>query len=246
MDRAIYIAANAAKNTMTRQDNVAANLANVNTPGFRAQLMAFRSAPVTGDGLPTRAFAVESTTGADFTAGPLQATGRDMDVAVQGSGWLAVETAPGKEAYTREGSLQLDAAGVLVNQKGRPVLGETGPLTIPPDHRVSIEGDGTVTAIPVNGQLNNAIQIGKLKLVNPDEKTLVRGDDTYFRTQSGLPAPADPQVKIASGMIESSNVNPVEAMVQMISAARQFDMQMKMISTVEANGRSANQLFSTQ
>ena len=243
MDRMIFIAAQAAKNTMARQDNVANNMANVNTPGFRSQLMAFRSAPLQGPGQPTRAYAVESTVGADFSPGAMMATGRPLDVAIQGEGWLAVQGADGKEAYSRDGSLQLSADGTLVNQAGRAVLGDGGPLTVPPDHSVTIAEDGTVSAIPLTGQQTNVLQVGKLKLAKPDAKNMVRGDDGLFRPKNGQPAADDPTVRVASGMVEGSNVNAVDAMVQMINVARQFETHMKLISTAEANARAANQLF---
>jgi flagellar basal-body rod protein FlgF len=244
MNKFIFLAANAAKNAMARQDSVANNLANVNTPAFKAQLLAFRAAPVVGEGLPARAFAVESTTGADFTPGPIMPTGRNLDVAIQGSGWLSVQGRDGKEAYTRDGSLQLDAQGNIVNLKGQRVLGEGGPLTVPPDHAISVEGDGSISATPLNGNQNNVIQVGKLKLVNPDSKQLIRGEDGLFRTSNGRPAQPDAQVKLTSGSLEGSNVSAIDAMVQMISAARQFDLQLKMVTTSETNARAANQLFS--
>ena len=244
MDRMIFIAATAAKNSMSRQDNVTNNLANANTPGFKSQLMAFRSAPLQGPGLPTRAYAAETTTGADFSHGQMVTTGRPLDLAILGDGWLAVQDTKGKEAYTREGSIHMSADGTLVNSNGRVLVGDTGPLVIPADHAVTIGQDGTVTATPLTGQLNNVVQVGKIKLTKPDEKNLLRGDDGLFRQKSGQNAPDDPTVLVTSGMVEGSNVNAVDAMVQMINVARQFEAHMKLISTAEANAKAANQLFS--
>ena len=242
MDKLVYLAAQAAKGTMARQENIANNLANVNTPGFRQQLMAFQSAPVVGEGSGTRSFAVETSIGFDTTPGQIQSTGRDMDVAVQGQGWFAVTGADGNEAYTRNGSFQVDGQGNLVTQEGYPVLGDGGPINVPPDHRLSFEVDGTVSAIPLSGD-RNVVQLGKLKLVNMEEGQIVRGDDGLFRTKNGDPADANPEVKIAGGFIESSNVNAVDMMVQMITAARQYETQMKMISSAKENGQAANSLL---
>ncbi|HEX4843693.1 MAG TPA: flagellar basal-body rod protein FlgF [Limnobacter sp.] len=242
MDKLIYLAAQAAKGTMSRQENIANNLANVNTPGFRQQLMAFQSAPVTGEGSGSRSFAVETSIGFDTTPGQIQATGRDLDVAIQGQGWFAVTAADGTEAYTRNGSFQIDGQGNLVTQEGYAVLGNGGPINVPPDHRVSVEGSGTVSAIPLNGE-NNVVQLGSLKLVNLEAPDIVRGDDGLFRSKTQGEVPADPAVRVASGFIEGSNVNAVDMMVQMITAARQYETQMKMISSAENNGRAANSLF---
>ncbi|HEX4917743.1 MAG TPA: flagellar basal-body rod protein FlgF [Limnobacter sp.] len=242
MDKLIYLAAQAAKGTMSRQENIANNLANVNTPGFRQQLMAFQSAPVSGEGSGSRSFAVETSIGFDTTPGQIQATGRDLDVAIQGQGWFAVTAADGNEAYTRNGSFQIDGQGNLVTQEGYAVVGTGGPINVPPDHRVSVEGNGTVSAIPLNGE-NNVVQLGALKLVNLEEPDIVRGDDGLFRSKTQGEVPADATVRVASGFIEGSNVNAVDMMVQMITAARQYETQMKMISSAEDNGRAANSLF---
>jgi len=179
MDKLIFLAAQAAKGTMSRQENIANNLANVNTPGFRQQLMAFQSAPVTGEGSGSRSFAVETSIGFDTTPGQIQSTGREMDVAVQGEGWFAVNDAKGNEAYTRNGSFQLDGTGNLVTQEGYSVIGTNGPINVPPDHRLSFEGDGSVSAIPLAGD-TNVVQLGKLKLVNIPEGQINRGDDGLF------------------------------------------------------------------
>jgi len=242
MDKLIYLAAQAAKGTMSRQENIANNLANVNTPGFRQQLMAFQSAPVMGEGSGPRSFAVETSIGFDTTPGQIQATGRDLDIAIQGQGWFAVTAADGTEAYTRNGSFQIDGQGNLVTQEGYAVVGTGGPINVPPDHRVSVEGNGTISAIPLNGE-NNVVQLGSLKLVSLEEPNIARGDDGLFRAKTPGEVAADPEVRVASGFIEGSNVNAVDMMVQMITAARQYETQMKMISSAEDNGRAANSLF---
>ncbi|MDY7578300.1 flagellar basal-body rod protein FlgF [Herbaspirillum sp. RTI4] len=244
MDRLIYTAMTGAKQTLEMQANVSNNLANVATNGFRAELNTFRSVPIVSDGLPTRAFVVNATVGSDFTGGPIQQTGRALDVAIQGDGWLAVETSNGSEAYTRSGSLKIDATGVLQTTAGLNLVGETGPITIPPDVNVAIAADGTVSSIPNTGVPNAVNILGRIKMVNPDPATLKRGDDGLFRVDGPDPADSDPNVTLASGALEGSNVNTVEAMVNMINLSRQFEMNMKALSTAESDAAKATQLLS--
>lgn len=244
MDRVIYTAMTGAKHVMEQQATTAHNLANANTTGFRAQIDAFRAVPVQSSALPTRAYVVDSTVGADFSSGVIQQTGRSLDIAVNGKGWFAVQTENGSEAYTRHGSLKLTDTGLLTTQSGRPVLGDAGPITVPPDVSVHIASDGTVSAVPTSGNAAEVNALGRIKLVNPDEKSLLRGEDGLFRVANGQPAAPDAQVVLASGALEGSNVNVVDAMVAMISQSRQFDMHMKMIQNAEANDSKASQLIS--
>lgn len=245
MDRMLYVAMSGAKHTMLQQTTVANNLANVTTTGFRAQNVAFRAVPVLGEGAPTRAFVIDSTPNADFRPGAIQHTDRDFDVAIEGRGWIAVQAADGSEAYTRAGSLETNANGVLQTRSGLNVVGDGGPIAVPPDTRVTVGRDGTVSTVPTGNKPNQVSALGRIKLVNPDESQLVRGADGLFRLTSGNPAPADPQVKLIGGALESSNVNPVDAMVSMIALARQFEMQIKMMQNAESNDRSADKLLST-
>ena len=238
MDRMIYLSMSGAKATMQRQDTLANNLANVSTPGFRAELQAFRAVPVEGSGASTRVFALETTTGYDATPGAITSTGRNLDVAVQGNSWLTVQALDGTEAYTRGGSLEVSSDGTLTTRSGLPVMGDGGPLQVPPNSAVSIGADGTVSAKGTDGK-NTAI--GKLKLVTP-ETALKRGEDGLFRGADG-DLTADDTARVQDGALEGSNVSPVESMVAMISAARQFEAQMKMIQTAEANEKSASQLL---
>lgn len=245
MDKLIYIAMSGAKYLLSRQDALSNNLANANTNGFRAETVAFRTAPVQGAGAPTRAFAVDTTPRADFTPGPIRHTARDLDVAVSGRGWIAVQGANGEEGYTRAGSLQIDANGVLQTAHGHPVLSDSGPIVIPPDHRVSIAEDGTVSAVPAQPPLRAVNVVGRIKLVSPPEQSLERSADGLFRVRDGVPAEVDPNVRLIGGSLESSNVNVAETMVGMIAAARQFELQMKMLQTAGDNSRAANQILST-
>jgi flagellar basal-body rod protein FlgF len=244
MDRMIFTAMTGAKHLLERQAVTANNLANASTGGYRAETRATRAAYVQSDTLPTRAFAVESTTGADFTPGPIQQTGRVFDVAVQGKGWIAVEPAGGGEAYTRDGSLQVSENGVLQTRNGLNVLGDGGPITIPSDTEVSIGRDGTISTVPAGGDPASVTQVGRIKLVDPEEAQLERGADGLFRLRDGSTAAADAGVRIASGSLEGSNVNVAETMIDMIAVARQFEMQMKLIQTAQNDSQQASQLLS--
>jgi len=240
MDRMIYLSMAGAKMNMQRQDVMSNNLANVSTGGFRAELQATRAVPVRGDGATTRVYALETTVGYDDSAGPINFTGRGLDVAAQGKTWFAVQALDGTEAYTRAGSFTLNSEGVLTTQSGLQVTGDGGPITIPAGATPVIAPDGTVTAKAANGAQT---ALGKLKLVAPADK-LVRGEDGLFRSPEGNDLDADPLARVQDGALEGSNVNPIETMVAMIAAARQFETQMKLMQTAEADEKQAAQLLS--
>ncbi len=241
MDRMIYLTMSGAKAAMQRQDVLANNLANVSTNGFRAELAAFRAVPIEGSGASTRVFALESTIGASFEPGPVAATGRNLDVALKGNAWLAVQGLDGTEAYTRAGALDVDAQGQLVTKSGLPVLGDGGPINVPANAEVNIASDGTVSAKLSTGASS---RIGKLKLVTPETNLqLTRSADGLFRAESGDLA-ADATARLQDGALEGSNVSAVETMVAMISAARQFEQQMKLLQTAERQEQTASKLLS--
>jgi len=246
MDRLIYTAMSGANHLLDQQAVVAHNLANANTTGFRAELSAFRVVPVVGDGLNTRAFVVGSTVGADLTPGVMQQTGRPLDIAIQGAGFIAVQTADGGEAYTRAGDLQVGANGQLVTRTGNAVLGDGGPIAIPPEAMLTIASDGTISTVPTVGVPNAVSIVGRIKLVNPSESEIVRGGDGLFRMKSGDPADSAANVALASGTLEGSNVNVIEAMVSLIENARQFDMQMKMLQAAEGNASQATTILTAR
>lgn len=239
MDRMIYLSMSGAKATLQRQDVLAHNLANVSTTGFRAEMSAFRAVPVNGDGASTRVYALESTPGYSDEAGPVQSTGRALDVAVGGKSWLAVQSLDGTEAYTRGGALDIDAQGQLVTRSGLPVVGDGGPITVPANARLDIGADGSITATVGSGKPQ---QLGKLKLVTP-EAPLTRGDDGLFRA-SGGDLDADPQARVQQGALEGSNVSAVQTMIEMIAASRQFEQQMKMLQSAEQKEQAATKLLS--
>ena len=239
MDRMIYLSMSGAKATMQRQETLAHNLANVSTSGFRAELQAFRAVPVQGSGANSRVYALESTPGYDATPGTVSATGRHLDVAMRGNAWLAVQAGDGTEAYTRGGALDVSADGTLTTRGGITVLGDGGPIQVPQNSEISIGTDGTVSARTNNGK---PTPVGRLKLVTP-ETPLDRGEDGLFRAAGG-DLPADATARVQDGALEGSNVSPVETMVAMISAARQFEAQIKMMQTAERNEKAAAQLLS--
>jgi len=238
MDRMIYLSMAGAKATMQRQDALAHNLANASTPGFRAEMTAFRAVPVRGDGASTRVYALESTPGYNAEPGIVQSTGRKLDVAMKGNAWLAVQGLDGTEAYTRAGALDLDSEGLLITKTGLTVIGDGGPITIPQNAQVQIAPDGTLTATVDNEKPQ---QVGKLKLVTP-EAPLQRGEDGLFRAPDG-DLSADPDARLQDSALEGSNVSAVETMIAMIAAGRQFEQQMKMVNSAQEKEQAAAKLL---
>jgi flagellar basal-body rod protein FlgF len=239
MDRMIYLSMAGAKATMQRQDALSHNLANVSTPGFRAEMTAFRAVPVLGDGASTRVYALESTPGYNAEPGAVQPTGRNLDVALKGNAWLAVQGLDGTEAYTRAGALDVDAEGLLITKTGLTVMGDGGPITIPANAQVQIAPDGTISASVGNAKPQS---VGKLKLVTP-EAPLQRGEDGLFRAAEG-DLGADPNARLQDGALEGSNVSAVETMIAMIAASRQFEQQMKMVHSAQEKEQAAAKLLS--
>lgn len=242
MDRIIYTSMTGANAAAHRQAVLSNNLANVSTNGFRAEMSTFRSVPIQGEGSTTRVFALEATSGHRDTPGPVQRTGRNLDATAIGNAWFGVQGLDGTEAYTRNGSFEISATGQLLTSTGLPVLSDGGaPIDIPPGAEVSLGADGTVTA-KSPGQ--PAAAVGRLKLATPTlEDPLKRGDDGLFRSASGNPLPNDANARMLAGAIEGSNVNPVECMVGMIAASRQFEQQMRLLQTAETNDKTASQLL---
>ena len=239
MDRMIYLSMTGAKATMQRQEVLAHNLANASTPGFRAELTAFRAVPVLGEGAATRVYALESTPGYNAEPGAVQATGRNLDVAMKGNTWLAVQGLDGTEAYTRTGALDVNNEGVLITKTGLTVLGDGGPITVPANAQVQIAPDGTISAAVGNARPQS---VGKLKLVTP-ETPLQRGEDGLFRGANG-DLSADPEARVQDSALEGSNVSPVETMIAMIAAARQFEEQMKMVHSAQEKEQAGTKLLS--
>ncbi|NYT61970.1 flagellar basal-body rod protein FlgF [Alcaligenaceae bacterium] len=246
MDRIIYTAAGGAARVLEQQAVISNNMANVGTTGFREQMAIYRSVPVVGQpGMPTRVSTVTATPGSNFQQGIMAETGHALDVAITGDGWFSVQTPQG-EAYTRAGELAVNQQNILVTQQGLPVLSNGGaPVEIPERGSVTFSGDGQISALGAGDNPNDIQLIGQLKLVNPPAGEMLRGDDGLFRIAGGGAAQADPQVRMISGFVEKSNVNPAEAMVGMIANARRFEMQMKVIQDASANAERANSILSS-
>lgn len=246
MDSMIYTAMSGASRALEQQGVITNNLANVSTTGFREQLSMARAVPLQGRSgeLSTRVSVVAATSGTLMRQGILAETGRALDVAVRGDGWLAVQT-PDGEAYTRAGALNINADGVLVTAAGLPVLSEDdAPIDLPERGSVTFTEDGTINALGAGDNLRDIQVVGQLKRVNPDPAELERGDDGLFRMRDGGAAPADAEVGIVSGFLEKSNVDPAHALVSLIANARHFELQMKAIQDASGNAERANSILS--
>lgn len=243
MDRMLYISMNAAQQTMLSQAANSNNLANVNTTGFRADFEQFRSQPVFGEGLPSRVYAMSERPQTDYQQGSVQSTGRELDVSIQGDGFLAVQGKDGREGYTRAGDLHITATGQLVTGTGLAVMGEGGPIAIPPAEKVEIGADGTITIRPVGAEANTLAVLDRIKLVKPELSNVFKDSDGLMRMKDGSDAPLDATVTVASGTLESSNVNAVSALVNMIELQRQYEMQVKMMKSADDNSAASARLL---
>ena len=243
MDHMLYTAMSGARQALDQQAVVTHNLPNVTTPGFRAQLHAARAVEVRGDGLLTRAMTQSTTPIADFSPGAISTSGRELDVAIMGKGWLAVQAQDGSEAYTRRGDIQVNNEGMLLIA-GRPVIGDGGPINVPQGSQVAIGSDGTISVRGQGDAATNVAAVGRLKLVAAPEPGLLRGGDGLFRTRNNQPLQADETIRLASGALEGSNVSPTEAMVSLIDNARRYEMHMQSISTAKDDAQRANSILS--
>ncbi len=243
MDRMLYVAMSGAKQNMLAQAHNANNMANVSTTGFKADLAAARSMPLFGDGFPTRVFSMTEREGTDFNPGAIQATGRALDIAIKGKGFIAVQAKDGNEAYTRAGGLRVTATGLLETSNGLAVIGDSGPISIPPAKRIEIGMDGTVSVINQTAGAEVVNIVDRIKLVNPNLKTVIKGNDGLFHIDGGVLAPAAAEVELLSGSLEGSNVNIASELVNMIELARQFEMQVKMMKAAEDNDEYAMRLI---
>ncbi|MDX2426778.1 MAG: flagellar basal-body rod protein FlgF [Cycloclasticus sp.] len=243
MDSSLYVAMSGAKQAMMAQAVNSHNLANANTTGFKADLSQFRSMPVYGPGHPSHVYAMAERPGIDFENGTMQQTGRELDVAIKGEGWIAVQTGDGSEAYTRAGDLRITPTGLLTTGTGLPVLGGGGPVILPEAEKIEIGSDGTISIIPLGDTAATLSAIDRIKLVSPELADMTKGKDGLFRLSNGLEAEASAKVRLVSGAVEGSNVSVVSAMVSMIELARNFELQVKMMKTVSDNEASSAQLM---
>jgi len=244
MDKLLYIAMSGAKQNMNALAVNANNLANAKTSGFKADMAQARAMQAFGEGLPTRVFSMTEIASQNFDSGALSSTGRDLDIAIEGPGWIAVQSKDGSEAYTRSGHLRLTETGALETTSGELVVGESGPVFIPlPVNNIQISRDGTIMVQPEGAPVTVQEEVARIKFVNPNVRSLEKGTDGLFRRSDGNVEAADVGVKVMSGMLESSNVNPVGEMTEMIALQRQFEMQLKLMKTAEENDSSASSLL---
>lgn len=242
MDRLLYVAMTGGKQLMQAQTVVANNLANLSTQGFRGDLARFEQAPVEGFGYPSRVNVTTEGLGFDHRPGTMIRTGNVLDVAVQGEGWIAVQAPDGSEAYTRDGSLSLTSLGLLQTARGDLVLGDNGPVSVPPHSQILIGEDGTISVVPQGQGPETIAQVGRIRLVNPDRNTLVKRADGLVATVDGAPAPADGGVHLLSGFVEASNINAAQSLVQMIELSRQFEIGVRMMQIADENESRATSL----
>ena len=242
MDNLLYIAMSGAKENMNALAVRSNNLANASTIGFKADFENARAMQAYGEGLPTRVFSMAEEPGQNMSSGAIETTGRELDVAVKGDGWIAVEDSDGNEAYTRMGSLVLDQDGTLRTSDGRAVLDDSGEhIELPALSKIEINQDGTVGGRPDGEGSEVFEEYQRIKLVNPEKTAMYRGTDGLFRMKSGATAEESDSVRLINGALESSNVNVVDEMTSLIRIQRQYDMQVKLMSTAKEMDESQNQ-----
>ncbi len=244
MDRSLFVAMSGAKQTMLAQTSNANNLANAQTTGFKSDFEQFRSMPVYGPGQPTRVYAMTERPGTNLMHGTLQTTGRDLDVAIDGGGWLAVEDKTGNEAYTRAGELRITPEGFLQTGTGDAVLGEQGAIVIPQADKIEIATDGTISIIPTGSEITTLLVVDRIKLVRPEYKDLEKLNDGLMHLKEDVDPPvADASISLVQGSLEGSNVSAVSAMVEMIELARNYELQVKVMKTADENSGAATKLM---
>ncbi|NOS76205.1 MAG: flagellar basal-body rod protein FlgF [Methyloglobulus sp.] len=243
MDKSLYIAMSGAKQTLMAQTANANNLANAQTSGFKSDLEQFRSMPVYGPGFPTRVYAMAERPGTDMSPGAVQQTGRDLDVAIDGEGWMAVQGADGKEAYTRAGDLRITPEGLLQTGAGLQVMGQDGPISVPPSQKLEIGKDGTISVVPMGATATNMAVIDRIKLVKPDLANMEKSSDGLMHVKDGKPVPASTDVTLIQGAVEGSNVNAISAMVDMIELSKNFELQTKVMKSADENASASARLM---
>ncbi|MCU7837736.1 MAG: flagellar basal-body rod protein FlgF [gamma proteobacterium symbiont of Taylorina sp.] len=243
MDNFLFVAMSGAKENMLSQQLHMNNMANASTTGFRSDFATARSQPVFGPGAPSRVYAMSENPATDFKPGSMISTGNPLDVAIQGDGFIAVLDKNGMESYTRAGNFRLTETGMLMTGTGLPVLGDGGPITIPPSQKIDIMGDGTISIVPMGAENDATAVVGRLKLVKPDIKDLEKNDAGLIVMKNGQPAEVDGTVRLVAGMVEGSNVNAITEMVNMMSLSRQYEMQVKLMKKAEEMDQTSSQLM---
>jgi flagellar basal-body rod protein FlgF len=245
MDRGLYVAMTGAKQIMQAQAVNNNNIANASTTGFRADTVAFDSEPIYGPGYATRVNSVASDSGVDFSGGVPISSGRSLDIAMNGNGFIAVQGADGREGYTRAGDLHVTDSGALVTSAGEAVMSETGPVQVPPATSVTIGSDGTLSVVPLGLAASAQSQVDRIKLVNPKTKDLQKGPDGLLYLKAGGKSPTDESVTVNSGVLESSNVNAAMSLVNMIELQRLYEFQIKSMNSADTNEQSAERMMLT-
>lgn len=244
MDKVLYVAMTGARENMYAQQVHANNLANASTTGFKADLEQARAMRVIGEGVPSRVYSMSERPATNTATGTLMATGRNLDVAVQGNNWIAVQVADGSERYTRSGELNINTLGQLITGSGIPVMGNAGaPVVIPPAEQITIANDGSITIRPQGSEADELVLIDQIKVVADTERQLWKGDDGLMRTDGLTPLPAAQNPQLRSGYLESSNVNAVAELTSMISLSRQFEMQVKIMQSADENSQTASRIL---
>ena len=242
MDKLLYVAMTSAAETMNAQAIHAGNLANLSTPGFKAELDAQRAMPVYGDGLPSRVYVGAAVSGYDLAAGSLEHTGNALDIAVAKDGWLAVQGVDGTEGYSKRGDLRVEN-GALVNGAGNVILGDGGAINVQAAQNISIGSDGTVEIVPLDNSSAKIIA-GRIKLVKPSNgHELHKRLDGLFVSKTGSALEADPNLTLETGVIEASNVSPVGEMIEMISLARNLELSIKVMKHAEENDQASARIL---
>ncbi|MEM1174627.1 MAG: flagellar basal-body rod protein FlgF [Pseudomonadota bacterium] len=243
MDEMLFVAMTGAKQTEIAQSINSNNLANISTSGFRADLHAFSARPIEGPGVDSRVNSVTESYGTDLSTGAIQTTGRDTDVAIRGEGYFAVQAPDGSEAYTRRGDFRIDSGGLLVTGDGHLVIGQGGPVAVPPNSSLLIGNDGTISVQPLGQGPETISEVDRLKLVKPNPASLEKADTGLLRLADGEDAAADATVTVQSGALEGSNVNVAKTLVNMIELARRYEQQVNVIKTAEENSDAAAQMM---
>lgn len=243
MDKMLFLAMNGASQAMKAQTSISHNLANASTIGFKENLDTFTSWHVEGPGFNTRAYSQLESRGSNMMSGDFATTDRELDIAINGEGWIAVQGTDGREAYTRAGDLRLDEFGQLTTGSGHPVMGNGGPILVPQSDKIEIGADGSISIVPVGQAVNSLAIVDRIKLVNPQQEQLQKGADGLFRMKDGQPAPAAAGITVASGVLEHSNVNAVAELVELISNSRQFEANVKLMQAAQETDEASARLL---
>jgi flagellar basal-body rod protein FlgF len=244
MDQLIYTSLSAMRALMQKQAMTANNLANVNTVGFRGDMTNAQAVYLPSNGgISARAQTADSKDSANMDAGANVSTGRDLDVALDGDALLGVQATDGTEAYTRRGDLKVADSGLLTTGDGLPVMGDKGPITLPPADSVRIDRTGVIFIVPVGGDPNQPQQVDHLKLVSAAGSKIEKSDDGLFHVANGGALPSDPNARVTTGALEGSNVSVTRTLTDMIDASRAWETQVKMLAGAKEMDTSTAQLM---